>query len=157
MGGPASVLVIGSVNQDITVRVPRFPQPGETLIGHDVVYGLGGKGANQAVASARTGTPTALLATVGDDPAGEQLAAWLAERQVDTRLVSRASGVASGSAHIVVDESGENQIVVVPGANALTLTVDESAVAGASVVVLQGEVPVATIEHAVAAAQRCVV
>src|SRR5207237_7874425 len=102
--------------------------------------------ANQAVASARTGTPTALLATVGDDQAGEQLTTWLAERQVDTRLVSRASAVASGSAHIVVDESGENQIVVVAGANALTLTVDESAVAGASVVVLQGEVPVTTIE-----------
>ena len=154
MTAPASVLVIGSVNQDLTVRVPRFPGPGETLLGLDVTYGLGGKGANQAVAAARTGVATSLLATVGDDQVGQQLLAWLAERGVATSLVNEARGAASGTAHITVDAAGENQIVVVAGANALTLSVDEAAVAAASVVVLQGEVPVSTIEVAVSSAQR---
>ena len=70
-------------------------------------------------------------------------------------MVARASGVASGTAHITVDEAGENQIVVVPGANGRTGTVDEAAVASASIVVLQGEVPVAAIDAAVAVARRC--
>jgi ribokinase len=151
--------VIGSVNQDITVRVQRFPAPGETLIGRSVAYALGGKGANQAVASARTGTPTALLATVGDDPAGHQLRHWLAERGVDVSLV-RAARLSSGTAHILVDDSGENQIVVVSGANAGTdaLWVDAAseAVTSAAVVVLQGEIPVAGIERAVALGARTI-
>ena len=150
----ASVLVIGSVNEDITVRVPRFPSPGETLLGLDVTYGLGGKGANQAVAAARTGVRTALLATVGDDAVGGQLLGWLDERGVDTALVARAAGQASGTAHIAVDAAGENQIVVVPGANGLTRVVDEAVGGAASIVVLQGEVPVALIEDAVAVARR---
>jgi ribokinase len=150
-----SVLVIGSVNEDVTVRVPRFPRPGETLLGIDVSYGLGGKGANQAVASARTGTATALLATVGDDQVGHQLVGWLDERGVTTTMVAVAPSVSSGTAHITVDAAGENQIVVVPGANAQTLAVDEVAVAEASIVVLQGEVPSSTLEAAVAAARRC--
>lgn len=150
----ASVLVIGSVNQDITVRVPRFPGPGETLIGIDVAYGLGGKGANQAVASARTGTATALLATVGDDQTGRQLVGWLDERGVASSMIGVAAGAASGTAHITVDAAGENQIVVVPGANAFTTLVDAAAVVAASVVVLQGEVPSTTLEAAVAIARR---
>ena len=145
--------MIGSINQDVTVRVQRFPLPGETVLGVDVTYGLGGKGANQAVAAARTGVSTSLLGSVGDDAVGGQLVRWLEERGVDTSSVARV-GVPSGTAHIVVNASGENQIVVVPGANALTTTVDEAAIARASVVVLQGEVPVATIEHAVAIAQH---
>ncbi|BEP15772.1 ribokinase [Acidothermaceae bacterium B102] len=150
----ASVLVIGSVNEDITVRVQRFPSPGETLLGLDVTYGLGGKGANQAVAAARTGVSTALLATVGDDAVGARLLGWLDERGVDTALVTRAADTASGTAHIAVDAAGENQIVVVPGANGLTRVVDEAAVARASIVVVQGEVPVAVIENAVAVARQ---
>ena len=147
------MLVIGSVNQDITVRVPRFPSPGETVLGSDVTYGLGGKGANQAVACAGTGVSTSLAATVGDDSTGHQLLQWIGERGVDTSLVRVDADASSGTAHILVDASGENQIVVVPGANALTTTIDQIALAGASLVVLQGEVPVATIEEAVALAQ----
>ena len=139
-----SVLVIGSVNHDITVRVRRFPRPGETLLGSDVRYGLGGKGANQAVAAASTGVSTALLATVGNDSAGRQLLAWLVARGVDVDRVAMAA-LPSGTAHILVDESGENQIVVVPGANAITA----GEAGDASVVVLQGEIPAEAIERAI--------
>ncbi|MDX6208791.1 MAG: ribokinase [Frankiales bacterium] len=159
MPAPASVLVIGSVNQDITVRVPRFPGPGETLLGRGVAYALGGKGANQAVASARTGTPTTLLATVGDDPPGRQLRHWLAERGVDVSLV-RAGRLPSGTAHILVDDSGENQIVVVSGANAGTdaqwVDAAADAVASAAVVVVQGEIPVPAIERALTLGARTI-
>jgi ribokinase len=83
-----SVLVIGSVNQDITVRVQRFPLPGETVLGTDVTYGLGGKGVNQALAAACTGVSTSLMACVGDDRAGRQLVEWLEQRGVDTSAVA---------------------------------------------------------------------
>jgi ribokinase len=151
----ASVLVIGSVNQDITVRVQRFPAPGETLLGRDVAYALGGKGANQAVAAARTGTPTALLATVGDDGPGRELRQLLASRDVDVSMLLTGT-LPTGTAHILVDDSGENQIVVVPGANHETDVVRVQAaadvIAAAAVVVLQGEIPAAAIERAVALA-----
>lgn len=138
------VLVLGSVNHDITVRVRRFPRPGETLLGSGVSYGLGGKGANQAVASASTGVRTALLATVGDDSAGRQLVVWLAERGVDVGRVAVAA-LPSGTAHIVVDDAGENQIVVVQGANVATT----GEAADAAVLVLQGEIPVEAIGRAI--------
>jgi ribokinase len=154
MADPASVLVIGSVNHDITVRVVRFPRPGETLIGLDVAYGLGGKGANQAVAAARAGARTSLLATVGDDDVGAELVGRLRERGVDTSLVGTAPGLSTGTAHIVVDASGENQIVVVSGANHATLRVNREAVAAAGIVVLGGELPAATIEQAVTVARE---
>src|SRR4051812_44606951 len=97
-----SVLVIGSVNQDITVRVQRFPHPGETVIGAEVTYGLGGKGVNQAVAAARTGVSTSLLASVGADAAGRQLIGWLEARGVDTSSVASVDAP-TGTAHIVVN------------------------------------------------------
>ncbi len=155
----ASVLVVGSVNQDITVRVPRFPAPGETLLGDEVVYGLGGKGANQAVAAARTGVPTALLARVGEDPAGQRLRSWLEERGVDTALVT-ATDRPSGTAHILVDAAGENQIVVVPGANAATdaafIRGHADMVAAAGIVVIQAEIPLVAVEVALSLNQNCV-
>jgi ribokinase len=150
------VVVLGSVNYDVTVRVARFPSPGETVLGREVAYGLGGKGANQAVASARAGVPTALVAAVGDDEVGQRLLGWLAERSVDTSHVRVAGGWSTGTAHITVDDDGENQIVVVPGANAsMTPAAIEAVrdlVAVAEVVVLQGELPVETVQHAVAVA-----
>ena len=151
----ASVLVIGSVNHDITVRVPCFPRPGETLLGFDVAYALGGKGANQAVAAARAGAPTGLMATVGDDDAGRRLRGWLAERGVDVALLASGS-LPTGTAHILVDADGENQIVVVSGVNAETDVVRVQAaapaIAAAGVVVLQGEIPAAAVERSLALA-----
>lgn len=151
MDGPSEtpVLVVGSVNQDVTVLAPRLPTPGETLLGDSVVYGLGGKGANQAVAVARAGVGVRLLATVGDDPAGDRLKELLSGYEVDLSLLRTTPAHASGTAHITVDARGENCIVVVPGANAATSPEQVREAAGAlgaaAVVVLQSEIPVRTV------------
>lgn len=143
------VLVVGSVNQDVTVFAPRLPGPGETLLGDRVVYGLGGKGANQAVAVAHCGVPVRLLASVGDDASGAELRALLGGHGVDAALLRTVPGTASGSAHITVDAAGENCIVVVPGANSATSPerVREVAaeLAASRVVVLQSEIPAETV------------
>src|SRR4029079_16297605 len=86
----AGVIVVGSVNRDLTARLQRFPAPGETVFGTDLATGLGGKGANQAVASARTGGATRLLATVGGDDVGVALRSELEAMCVDVSLVSVA-------------------------------------------------------------------
>ena len=145
------VLVVGSVSRDVTVTVDRFPAPGETVVGHSVSYGLGGKGANQAVASALTGVPTSFLGCVGTDEAGRGLLSTLRERGVITEHTTTVSGD-SGSAHITVDADGENSISIVPAANrSVTPDVVASALDrdfdGASVVVAQGEIPVGTLEE----------
>jgi ribokinase len=146
----ASVLVVGSVNCDITVRTARFPAPGETVAGGPVLFGLGGKGANQAVASARTGVRTGLLGTVGADEHGPELLRILTEAGVDTSLVTQAAGYRTGIALITVDNAGENQIVVASGANETTtaqrVRAASSALGDASVIITQGEVPVEAIE-----------
>lgn len=144
-----AVVVVGSVNRDITVRTARIPSAGETVIGRSVYYGLGGKGANQAVAAARAGTDVDLFATVGDDPEGYELLRSLSEYGVGTDLVAIAADAPTGSAHILLDDRGENRIVVVPGANATTTPERLHAVADrlyqADVLVAQGEVPQETL------------
>jgi ribokinase len=158
--GEGGVCVVGSVSRDVTVAVRRFPAPGETVVGSSVSYGLGGKGANQAVAAALTGTPTTFLGCVGDDSAGSSLQASLAEHGVGISRLARIPGMDSGSAHITVDAAGENSISIVPAAN-LSLGREMVAAAaaagfdGARVVVAQGEIPVETIEATVRAAGRC--
>ena len=155
-GRPAGpeVAVVGSLNLDLVVRVPRLPGPGETVAGDDVFRNPGGKGANQAVAAARLGRRVAMVGRVGDDDAGRQLLASLADAAVDTAQVEALAGVPSGTALITVSADGENQIVISPGANA-RLTPDDVAAAGAAldaaaVTLLQLEVPL----DAVAAAAR---
>jgi ribokinase len=155
-GRPAGpeVAVVGSLNLDLVVRVPRLPGPGETVAGDDVFRNPGGKGANQAVAAARLGRRVAMVGRVGDDDAGRQLLASLADAAVDTSQVEALPGVPSGTALITVSADGENQIVISPGANA-RLTPDDVAAAGAAldaaaVTLLQLEVPL----DAVAAAAR---
>lgn len=151
----SKVTVVGSINQDITVQVERFPGPGETLIGRSVSYHLGGKGANQAVAAARAGAEVWFVGAVGEDAAGAALRQQLTGFGVhDEFLITVASS--TGTAHIMVDASGENSIVVVPGANGLVeinAEVGDLAVRGADVLVTQGEVPARTIA-AVAALGR---
>jgi ribokinase len=158
MAGKGCVLVVGSVNRDVTVSTERFPAPGETVLGGSVLTGLGGKGANQAVAAARAGAATRFLATVGEDGEGRELVESLAAAGVDTTLVERAAGLATGTALVTVDATGENQIVVVPGANAATgadrVRAASPAVRAADVVVAQGEIPVASIEEVAAASPR---
>jgi ribokinase len=149
-----AVVVVGSLNLDLVVPVPRHPAPGETVLGGDVFRNPGGKGANQSVAAARLGQPTALVGRVGRDDAGRTLVSSLREAGVDGTRVLETEDAPSGMALITVDEHGENAIVVSPGANAHLRPEDvESAgpiLRAARVVLLQLEVP---IETAVAAAR----
>ena len=153
---PKPIVVIGSVNMDLVCRAPRIPAPGETIIGKDLVTIPGGKGANQAVAAAKlasTGTDVCLVARVGDDDFGRRLLDGLSQHGVCTEYVSRTRGVASGCAMILVDEKGENSIVVAPGANAKLTSTDvdraRAVIRRAAVVVLQLETPLATVRHAI--------
>ncbi|MFF3762991.1 ribokinase [Streptomyces sp. NPDC001922] len=149
------LLVVGSANADLVVGVDRRPEPGETVLGSDLAVHAGGKGANQAVAAARLGARTALLARVGDDPHGRLLLGSLESAGVDTAGVLTGDAP-TGVALITVDPSGDNSIVVSPGANA-RLTPDDVRDAGellaaARVVSLQLEIPPATVAAAVRAA-----
>lgn len=140
------VVVIGSVNNDVTVMTPRLPRPGETVVGSGHFIGPGGKGANQAVAVARLGGNVGLVAVVGADDMGESMRAGLRDEGVDVTGVGVVPGASTGIAVITVDSTAENTIVVSPGANHL-LTPDvidrnAAAISGARVVVAQLEVPV---------------
>lgn len=114
-----SVIVVGSVNVDFVVRVPKLPGPGETVIGGSFERRGGGKGANQAVAAARAGASVRLIAAVGDDDLGRWQLHQLAAEGIDISGVVRLEGAATGVALITVDSvTGENQIAVASGANA---------------------------------------
>ncbi|MEU0126949.1 MULTISPECIES: ribokinase [unclassified Streptomyces] len=142
------LLVVGSANADLVIGVDRRPGPGETVLGSDLVVHPGGKGANQAVAAARLGARTALLARVGDDAHGRLLRASQREAGVDTGGVL-VGGAPTGVALITVDPSGDNSIVVSPGANARLTPEDIRASAplfeAASVVSVQLEIPLDTV------------
>jgi ribokinase len=148
-----SVTVVGSLNEDVLVGVARLPGRGETVIGRDARLAPGGKGANQAAAAGLLGPGVHMVGRVGQDPAGDRQVAALAGSRVDVGRVHRTPGVPTGSATIPVEDgTGENLIVVVPGANA-ALSPDDVAVESvrrASVLLLQLEVP----EDAVVAAAR---
>ena len=156
---PPSVVVVGSVNRDYVCRVPAIPRPGETLLGADLYLGSGGKGGNQAVAAARAGTPTRLVARVGDDADGAALLADLEAAGVDISDVSTSPTAATGAAFVMVADDGENAIVVAPGSNA---ELDGDAVRAAlvgrllrgDVLLLQAEIPLSGIEAAAHLAER---
>src|SRR5579863_2361492 len=114
----AEVVVVGSVNQDTTLWVERFPVEGETTLAHMSSGSLGGKGANQALAAARAGARVALVAAVGDDSEGRSALDHLRAHGVDVSLCVTVAGARTGIAHILVDGTGANQIVVAPNANA---------------------------------------
>ena len=117
MSGAPQLLVIGSLNTDLLVRVRELPGPGETVTGGVFELSGGGKGANQAVAAARAGASVAMVGAVGTDEFGARLLEELAAEGVSVAGVARLPGVATGLAAIVVDEDGENQIAVASGAN----------------------------------------
>lgn len=119
-GQPArgSVLVVGSVNVDLVVRVSRLPAPGETVLGGTFASHAGGKGANQAVAASRLGAEVRFIGAVGDDDLGRSATADLKTEGVDTSGLHVLPDIATGVALIAVDERGENQITVASGANA---------------------------------------
>ncbi|RBY82742.1 ribokinase [Blastococcus sp. TF02A-26] len=146
-----SVTVVGSLNEDVLITVDRLPGRGETVIGSASSTAPGGKGANQAAAAGRLGPGVHMVGRVGDDPAGARMQAALAECRVNVSRVQRTPGIPTGTATIPVEAgTGENLIVVVPGANAVLTPedVDVPPVQRADVLLLQLEVPMETVTAA---------
>ena len=143
------IVVVGSINMDLVTQAPRFAGPGETILGDRFLTMPGGKGANQAVAAARLGAEVALVGATGDDTFGRQLRHGLNAERIDLTQVAQLDDHASGTASITV-AGGENQIVVVPGANMqVTPTQVEQAhtlIACADCVLVQMEIPLESIE-----------
>jgi len=142
---PSRVIVVGSVNTDLVIRGRRLPRPGETVLGGEFYRAAGGKGANQAVAAARSSlAPVTFIAAVGDDEFGRDSARLLREENLDCRFVKSVAGKPSGIALIMVDGQGENTISVASGANADLMPADIAAVDDA--VFREGAVLLASLE-----------
>lgn len=144
------IVVIGSANVDFTVRVARLPRPGETLLGSDLAIAFGGKGANQAIAAARLGGNVSFIGKLGNDDLGARYLEHLRTANIDVTGVARCPDAPTGSAMITVEESGgQNMIVVSPGANLRLSPSDleeqRGVIAGASIIMLQMEIPQDTV------------
>ena len=153
MNSKISIAIIGSINLDIVARIKDFPQPGETVTNAVVNRFPGGKGANQALAAHRLGATVYMVGRVGDDPTADEALHTLRLEGVDLSYCKPLKGFATGLAMIVVNQSGENQIVVAPGANAafdakhLEVPVTDASIA-------QLEVPFGTILKAALASDN---
>jgi ribokinase len=143
------IVVVGSINMDLVTQAPRFVGPGETILGERFLTVPGGKGANQAVAAARLGAEVVLIGATGNDAFGQELRQGLAAERIDLTHVARLDDCASGTASITI-AAGENQIIVVPAANArVTPAQVEQArglIANADSVLVQMEIPLETVE-----------
>ena len=153
------VIVVGSINTDLVVTVPRLPAPGETVSGGDAQRFQGGKGANQAVAAARLGAQVVLVGAVGKDEFGRAALDALGQEGIDPRFVGEVDRP-TGLALILIDREGQNNIAVAPGANG---SLDASSVKAAllelgmdkgDVVLACGEVPAAAVQAAFVEARR---
>lgn len=145
------VIVVGSLNADLVVRSPRFPQPGETISGEDLQIIPGGKGANQAVAAARHAARVSMVGRVGSDSFGPFLVDNLKSNQVDESHV-KVDDSATGTAIIIVDANGQNSIVLSPGANGKVspadVDVEHASFLNSKLLLLQLEIPTPTVLHA---------
>jgi len=143
------ILVVGSLNADLVARVPRFPQPGETISGDDLHIIPGGKGANQAVAAARLGARVSMLGRVGKDNFGDFLLNNLKSNNVDSKLVQR-DDASTGTAIIAVDPNGQNIIVLSAGANGKVSSadVDHASFPSGGLLLLQLEIPTPAVLRA---------
>lgn len=153
-----SILVIGSFMMDLVVRTDRAPLAGETLIGESFGRFPGGKGANQAVAAARLGGEVIMAGKVGNDLFGDEFYSVLSENNVDTQYILKDDTASTGVGSIVVEKSGQNRIIVVPGAN-LNFTTDEtddleSVIREAALLVMQLEMDMSVVERAAELAAR---
>ena len=139
------VMILGSINVDSIYQVTRFPQPGETIAVKQKSYAPGGKGANQAVAAARSGAKVSFIGAVGADNDGQEMVKTLAENNVDTSRIAVDPDNGTGSAVITVDENGQNDIMVYGGANQAMTVVQlddlEQELAGTDFIVTQLETP----------------
>jgi ribokinase len=159
------IAVIGSANIDLTTFSDQFPKPGETIFGQRFDLGFGGKGANQAVAARLCGAEVFMVARVGNDLFGPATIENFRKQGIDTTYVRQIEGLSSGVAPIFVEPNGQNRIIVVKGANDALNPADVDAaddmLKTVDCIVLQFEVPIETVYHAVAFAQkhgiRCIV
>lgn len=156
-GTPPRIVVLGSLNMDLVLRVPYAPGAGETLQGRSIERIPGGKGGNQAVGCARQGARVRLMGCVGDDADGRALCEALARDGIDTDAIAVDAAAPTGTALVMVDDDGQNRIVVIAGANA-RVEIDEAGLVreleGADFLIAQFETPVAQVERAIHAARR---
>lgn len=147
------VIVVGSLNMDLVMRTPRVPVGGETLHGHEFSTLPGGKGANQAVACARLGAKVSMIGQVGNDGFGTTLRDGLAADGIDVSGVQRTTAAGTGVAMILVEDIGQNRIVLAAGANGALTPADIDAhavrIGGAAMLVLQLEVPMPVVQRAI--------
>jgi len=147
-----SLIVIGSSNTDMVVKTNHLPRPGETILGGSFFMNAGGKGANQAVAAARLGGNVTFFARVGKDIFGEQAVALFKNEGINTSYIVNDDKLPSGVALITVDDKGENCIAVAPGANdalsADDLRQQDAVIKNASLLLIQLEIPLTTVEYA---------
>ncbi len=146
-----SIAVIGSLNIDLVVRAARVPQPGETIAGKSFNMIPGGKGANQAVAASRAGGKVFMFGCVGDDPFGQVMVDALGESGVNTKNIHIIPQESTGTAIIIVEDSGENRIVVNPAANAMVSIelIDRlwESISKSPMILIQHEIPMDTAFH----------
>jgi len=152
------IAVLGSINMDLVARCSRLPLPGETVIASSFSEVSGGKGANQAVAAARLGAYVTMVGRVGDDALASRLRANLDREGIDTTFVLETEQCPSGIAIVAVEQSGENSIIVVPGANGRLDLADVTSAAGviraSDVLVLQLEIPIEAVLAAITLARK---
>ncbi len=156
-GNAPRVVVLGSLNMDLVLRVPRMPSAGETLLGQSLSQVPGGKGGNQAVSCARQGAAVTMLSCVGQDGYADQLLNGLVGDGIDVSHVQRSTQDGTGVAVISVDDAAQNQIVVVPGANQHLQVPEallEQQLRAADYVVLQFETPLDEVAQALRVARR---
>lgn len=152
------IVVIGSINTDMVVRASHIPLPGQTVMGHSFMTTGGGKGANQAVAAARLGADVSLIARIGSDTFGGMSIENFRKEKISTENIYTDSDAPSGVAFIVVDDSGENIIVVAPGANAALNEKDiqdaEPVIKTADIILFQLEIPMRTVAEGIRLAKK---
>lgn len=153
----SKVVVIGSANVDFTVRVERLPEAGETVLGEEFYVSYGGKGANQALAALKSGAEVTFIAKLGRDPHGDRLYEHLTASGLSPDGLLRDETLPSGVAFILVDKEGKNQIAVAPGSNRNLLADEikrcEPLIAQGKILLLQLEIPLATVEQALSLAK----
>src|SRR5580658_3943143 len=152
------IAVIGSANVDLTTFTDRFPKPGETIFGQKFDLGFGGKGANQAVAARLCGAEVFMVARVGSDLFGPATIENFKKLGIDATHIKQVEGLSSGVAPIFVEPDGQNRILVVKGANDALKAADVDAAAETlktvDCIVLQFEIPLETVYHAIAFARQ---
>ena len=154
----SKIVVIGSINTDMVVRSSQLPFPGQTLMGHSFQTTGGGKGANQAVAAARLGAEVSLIARIGDDAFGKMSIENFKREKINIENIYTDNDAPSGVAFIVVDDKGENIIVVAPGANASLNKKDiqeaEDVIKKADIILFQLEIPMSTVAEGIRLAKK---